>query len=683
MKKDNYNDSFDDDMDSVEKYDEDQGVYSDYEEASDPDTEGIVDLPQGEKAEYTEELSEEPDDYDVFENSDDIADEFDEDIDLNDVEEDKYSDNSTDNDINKQYNDWADGCLLECGLEPCAREWISMSLEKRQEITKKLVEIRDNNLDDKRMVNQTGNALFFLNIKFFLSVCHRKVQKHSSGGQDYKDKIESALNDIWEFCSSHWLTYNPDKATYTTYMSPAQWKVSGFAVGSATERLSEQTANKFSQIRRAENKLARITGQEVVSDLLLQTETGFPQKVINDYRTWCKSTKSKQLDENMPASKVQLEKAEYMRNPEDLVTERNQRELVLARIKALFPDMDEKDLEIVKLKAGLGTTANTESIASMLEVSKERVSSVWNKVRTKLQKDREISALVYPGKTQTKQTLTTNILMSVSDNTLGIVNDDEEEITDGDNIKFSKPEPSVAETRYSVIEEEELGEFGINSEDIETKFISDNIDAVDHNNSRKEENGEMNTENDSMITAMQEDDEQIISEPVKQKKQRGRPKGSKKVKNKTSEEPVAAEPVAHEEERKKRGPKPKVKVDESINAEQNVAVAAKAEEVNTADEQVVENVQDKPAVTEVKPVAKCEQTNIDILAQAVHVEMESNNAIINKMNELASYANEQLKDYSDANSAVKTLLESEKVKASKKASILLSIQELLNEYKSI
>lgn len=679
MKKNNFNDPFGDDMDSVEKYDEGQDAYTDYDDSTASDADNNDDL----KQDVQEEDAEKSDEYDVFEDSDDIAEDYDEDIELNDVDEGKYSDNSTDNDINKQYNDWADGCLIECGLEPCAREWISMSLEKRQEITKKLVEIRDKNIDDKKIVQQTGNALFFLNIKFFLSVCHRKVQKHSSGGQDYKDKIESALNDIWEFCSSHWLTYNPDKATYTTYMSPAQWKVSGFAVGSATERLSEQTANKFAQIRKAENKLAKMTGQEAVSDLLLQTETGFPQKVINDYRTWCKSTKSKQLDENMPASKVQLEKAEYMRNPEDLVTEKNQRELVLSRILALFPDIDEKDLEIIKLKAGLGTTANTESIASMLDVSKERVSSVWNKVRTKLQKDREISALVYPGRTQTKQTLTTNILMKVSDNTLGIVNDDEEEITDGDSIKFIKPGPSVAETMYSVVEEEELVEFGINNDNIETGAIPDNVEVVDHNNLGNEEIGEMSTENNSMITAMLEDGEQIVPEPAQPKRGPGRPKGSK---NKNSESKKAIEADNSGTEKKKRVRRARTKADESVNVEQAVAATDNTEE-NIISEQVAENVQTEPSVPEAKPVATQQtQANIDILTHAVHVEIESNNAIIGKMTELAAYANDQLKDYANASNAVNpvlSMLESEKEKASKKSSILLSIQELLNEYKAI
>lgn len=68
---------------------------------------------------------------------------------------------------------------------------------------------------------------------------------------------------------------------------------------------------KFEQIRRAEDKIAKLTSQEEVSDLLLQTETGFPQDIINKYRVWRKNTKPKRSVEHTPALKVQLEEADY------------------------------------------------------------------------------------------------------------------------------------------------------------------------------------------------------------------------------------------------------------------------------------------------------------------------------------------------------------------------------------
>ena len=420
-----------------------------------------------------------------------------EDVELNSVEEEDISDDDAEAAINSQYIDDANECLRLCGLEPCAAEWVNMSLDKRQEITKQLAAVRDSNPDDKQLVNASGNALFFLNIKFFLRVCHRKVQKHSSGGQDYQDKVQSALADIWEFCSGHWLTYDPERATYTTYMSPAKWKVTGFAVGSTTERLSDQTANKFAQIRKAENEIARETGNEDVDDLALQLKTKFPQKVISDYRAWCKSLKSKQLDENMPASKGQLERAEYMRNPEEVVAERNQRELVLSRIMALFPDMDETDLEIIKLKIGFQTTANTESIASMLDIDKDRVSALWNKVRTKLQKDREISILVSPGKSPIKQTLTSNMLMSIDDKTLGIIQEDEEIVLD-DNVtlNFGSPENNSSETGFVVVDEDDLGDFGINgAKPIQTILLEDRQNKT--NGSDKSDNSTGDSSNPS------------------------------------------------------------------------------------------------------------------------------------------------------------------------------------------
>ena len=73
---------------------------------------------------------------------------------------------------------------------------------------------------------------------------------------------------------------------------------------------------KFKQIRKAEIKIAKLTNQKTVSDLLLQTETGFSQDVINDYRNyvlWCKGLKSSyQFEENTPASKHQLNEAEII-----------------------------------------------------------------------------------------------------------------------------------------------------------------------------------------------------------------------------------------------------------------------------------------------------------------------------------------------------------------------------------
>ena len=119
-----------------------------------------------------------------------------EDIELNSVDDEDISDEEADEALNSQYIEDADEYLRACGLEPCAADWVKMSLEKRQDITKQLADIRDNNPDNKQLVNATGNALFFLNIKFFLRVCHRKVQKHSSGGQDYQNKVQSALAAI-------------------------------------------------------------------------------------------------------------------------------------------------------------------------------------------------------------------------------------------------------------------------------------------------------------------------------------------------------------------------------------------------------------------------------------------------------------------------------------------------------
>ena len=480
-----------DDTDDDDDYDK-RGMKASRDMSDDDDDDN-----DDEDSENTED-SDEPSPFDGYDESyNDYDDENlngyteEEDIELNSVDDEDISDEEADEALNSQYIEDADEYLRACGLEPCAADWVKMSLEKRQDITKQLADIRDNNPDNKQLVNATGNALFFLNIKFFLRVCHRKVQKHSSGGQDYQNKVQSALADIWEFCSQHWLTYDPNRATYTTYMSPAKWKVTGFAVGSTTERLNDQTANKFAQIRKAENEIARETGCEEVDDLALQLKTKFPQKVISDYRAWCKSLKSKQLDENMPASKGQLERAEYMRNPEEVVAERNQKELVLSRIKVLFPDLSETDMQIIKLKIGYQTTANTDSIASMLEVDKEHVSSLWNRVRAKLQKDREISILISPGRAPIKHTLTTNMLMSMDDNTIGIIEDDEELVTgDTSNLTFEAPENNASETGYVVVNEETLNEFGFdNVSSVESSLLEgrtgDDTDSAGNGISRR------------------------------------------------------------------------------------------------------------------------------------------------------------------------------------------------------
>ena len=483
-------DSSDEDIDLYENL-EDTDDEDEYDKRNSKASHNIsdeVDEDEDDEDSESEEVSDEPSPFDGYDDTygeytdeDSENSDSDDDIDLNSIDDDDedISDDVAEAELNSQYIEDANAYLETCGLEPCAADWVKMSLESRQEITKKLAEIRDNNWDNKQIVNAAGNALFFLNIKFFLRVCHRKVQKHSSGGQDYQNKVQSALADIWEFCSQHWLTYDPNRATYTTYMSPAKWKVTGFAVGSTTERLSDQTANKFAQIRKAENEIARETGCEEVDDLALQLKTHFPQKVISDYRAWCKSLKSKQLDENMPASKGQLEKAEYMRNPEEVVAERNQKELVINRIKVLFPNMSETDLQIIKLKIGYQTTANTESIASMLEVDKEYVSTLWNRVRAKLQKDREISILISPGKAPIKHTLTTNMLMSMDDNTIGIIDEDEELVTgDTSNLTFTNPDNNASETGFTVVNEDVLTELGL-----------DKVETVEHNLTEGEESG--------------------------------------------------------------------------------------------------------------------------------------------------------------------------------------------------
>ncbi len=292
----------------------------------------------------------------------------------------------------------ADDLLVSIGMEPCAQCWVQPSFkEDRERIMRKLVELRDTSEEYAKI---TGDIAFFLNAPFLLGKSNQLKDNQSN---NWANAIFTSFNTFYMEASHSWRTYNPDKATYTTYMDHLSHKVRY----QSKENPEEYDTNRIYIYKKLEKFEQEITSAAAVSGNELKTrlhiKSRYSMTIIDGYMQWKIQKTPVSIDAdnspvaNLPISAEQKSGKSHLRSPEESAIENDKVESFISRVEEMiagnmFPDHGKSGSvrELVR-QIAYGNDPSASKIARELGISKE-----WPRIKQKLRSDPILCRIMEP-----------------------------------------------------------------------------------------------------------------------------------------------------------------------------------------------------------------------------------------------------------------------------------------------
>ncbi len=275
----------------------------------------------------------------------------------------------------------ADDRLRELGMEPCAARWVSMNVEERRQIYRKLVDLRD---QSQEFYHLTVDAAFLLNSKLVFRKCHERCREHHT-----KDAVQTAFSDFWSYARMHWKEYDPEKSLFTSYLNLAYHKVASTA-SIDMFKISDSKHYAMRKIARAEAQIMQETGTNRVDDVVLRIKTGVTSKMIKQYREYRQVMSPAELNTNLKITESFSSGKRHLKSPESVVLEDELTQKLTNRIYVLLRKKTERRIALLGLGlTDAGQMAPTQ-MAIMYHWKKQDTISSWLRIRNILQNDPEV-----------------------------------------------------------------------------------------------------------------------------------------------------------------------------------------------------------------------------------------------------------------------------------------------------